>query len=214
MATPLVIPNAALIKLFWAQGTRSWLNVFGAVGTGALPPINQALADALLTGVQGELSGSTLISHLAATTLFMGVSIKDISAPNRGEFLGESSGTPGTGVTDPLPLSNAICITLRTALAGKSFRGRVYYSGFTEDANDASGRATAAAGGAARSFTSGLNGVLTGSGLQMAVLSRPAAAVTIPAKTTAARAGQATAVIQWDSRNTKWESQRRRTGRD
>ncbi len=105
-------------------------------------------------------------------------------------------------------------VTLRTALAGKSFRGRTYFSGFDEGENDATGRQSAAVNAAIVAAVSGINQVLVTHSLAIAVLSRPQAARTIPAKDIFFRAGTANAVTSFIARNSKWESQRRRTGRD
>lgn len=210
----LVIPNAALVTLVWSGETRTWRNVLGAVGTGALPAIDQALANALFTGISTAAGFVNLLALLAPTVVFETLTIRDISGPNRAEFTAAGTPVSGGGIGDALPLSVAAVVTVRTALAGKSFRGRTYFSGFTEGQNDATGRQLPAVNTAIVGAMTSINSILAGHSLTVAVLSRPRDAKTIPAKTIAAKTGQGTAVSTFIARNTKWESQRRRTGRD
>jgi hypothetical protein len=208
-----VITGAAVLKLQWSGVTRTWLNVLGLRATGAFPVIDQALANAIHTTVNTSLTASGLLPHLASTTIFERISIRSLNAAAQPEINSTGTPTAGGGTTDPLPLNNAVCVTLRTALAGKSFRGRTYIAGYDEAANDAGGRVLAAANEGARAFLANLNANLAAQGFTLAVLSRATDAVTIPAITRPARTGQVNAVTAVIMRDTKWESQRRRTGR-
>jgi hypothetical protein len=210
----LVIPNGAMMTLNWSGETRNWKNVIGMMVTGGSVTFNQALADTLFSGITTAAGFVTLLAALAPTVVLQNLSVRDLRAPNLPEFT--SAGTPvsGGGTGDALPLSVAAVVTIRTALAGKSFRGRTYFSGFDELMNDAQGRQSAAVNTAIVSAMTSMNSIMAGNGLTVAVLSRPVDAKTIPAKTTPARTGHATAVSAFVARNTKWESQRRRTGRE
>lgn len=214
MAPPFVIQNCCQLKIVWSGPSRTWLNVFGIRAPGAFPVIDQALADGIHATVGATISSSGLVSHLASTVVFERILLRSLNTPNQPEF--SSAGTPisGAGGLEVLPLSIATCITLRTALAGKSFRGRTYISGFDEGQNTAAGRIATAANSAARLFVEQLSGNLGGSGFQLAVLSKPTDAKTIPAKTYGARAGQGNAVTAVIARDDRWDTQRRRTGRE
>lgn len=213
MPTPVVIPNAMTMTLNWSGETRTWSNVIGCMGAPTLPTIDQTLANALMTALGSQANFVVLLGQLAPTVVLESVSIRDISAPNRAEFTSTSTPLAGGGTGDPLPLNVASCVTLRTAGAGKRFRGRIYFSGFTEAANDATGRMSTAAFNASTSGAQGIFAAVAAHGLQMAVLGRPRAAVTIPAVSRPALDGIATAVSGLVTRDQKWESQRRRTGR-
>jgi hypothetical protein len=139
--------------------------------------------------------------------------VRDLRTANLPEFESSPQDVPGTGTGDVLPLNVAACLTLRTALAGKSFRGRQYFSGFTEAQNDAAGRVAPAVNTAIKNLFDNFGNAMVAHGWTPAVLSRPADAVTIPAKTTPARVGQGNPITASIARNLKWESQRRRTGR-
>jgi len=187
--------------------------VLGLKAIGAFPTIDQALANQIHTIVNTSLTNSGILTHLASTVTFERVGIRSLNAASQPEFTSTGTPTAGGASLDVLPLSTAACVTIRTALAGKSFRGRTYISGFGEEANDASGRILAAANDAAANLIAQINQNLAPAGFTLAVLSRPADAKTIPEKTIPARVGQGNAMTSALVRNTKWESQRRRTGR-
>jgi hypothetical protein len=209
----LVIANTVLLRVMWSGGGRSWQQVFAARGNPGLPVVDQGLADALSTAWGAQMSASGLLPLLSTGVTFTGLAVRDISAANKAEFISAAGEMAGTGLGDLLPLSVAACVTLRTAGAGKSFRGRTYFSGFIESENDASGRQAAAVNTAVVSLLNNFNTQLGAHTLALAVASRPADAVTIPAISRPARTGQSNPVTSIIARNTKWESQRRRTGR-
>lgn len=67
----------------------------------------------------------------------------------------------GTAVTGPIPAQNAIVVSWRTALAGRSFRGRTYLAGFDKTAMDDNNHGLTSAnqtviGNAARALVDGL----------------------------------------------------------
>lgn len=208
-----VIGQAAQVKFFWSAGTRSWLNVVGVQGSPILPTIDQTLAESLFTEAKAYFTTSGLQVGLGPTVSFAAMSIRSIHAANLPEFKSSGAAAAGTGTGDLLPLSAAACVTFRTAGAGRSFRGRSYISGFVEGANDATGRIVGGFNTAAAAFFQAFHDAMPGHGLSMAVLSMPRDAVTIPAKTIVGKSGFANPVIGISVRNTKWESQRRRTGR-
>lgn len=74
--------------------------------------------------ILAELSQDVTYSEIEVTNLggvATGQYIFNISPPDAGDV--------GVGA---LPGSNALCVTLRTALAGRRFRGRKYFSGLPE----------------------------------------------------------------------------------
>ena len=189
------------------------MNVLGLVGNPGLPTINQAFVDSLFAAVKADAATTSLLALMPGTITFTGLSVRDISQANRAEFNSTGAAVAGTGTGDPLPLSNACCVTIRTAGAGKSFRGRVYITGFNESQNDATGRQAAAVNTACQAFIQAVDFHTTVVGAIIGVLSPPRDAVTIPAVNRAAKPGFVTARTAFETRNTKWESQRRRTGR-
>lgn len=212
MANP-VIDNAGQLVLNWSGPQRTWKNVIGLTTISTFPTFNQALAESIFTAIRNASSTTALMTHMATTTILESVSIRSLAAANQPLYT--STGVPlaGGGAGDSLPLSVAACVTIRTPLAGKSFRGRVYLSGWDEGENDASGRITGAANAAAQAFMSGLDQAIQAENLVVGIISKARDAVTIPAKTIPSKNGFVTARNLFLVRDTKWESQRRRTGR-
>lgn len=179
---PLVIPNAVLVRLIWAQGGTPYaVNVYGATKSGAVT-VDQNFANALSTSVKTEVAASGLFANISNTVTHLSTSVRDISQPNRPEYTGNAAPTAGTDAGNLLPPQVAFCITLRTDLAGKSYRGRSYLPGFTVAHTTATGAATAGLQTNAIAFVNAVKAAMTANNLTMAVLSRQllsAAAVTL-----------------------------------
>src|SRR5689334_18708054 len=124
---PLVISNAVKVRLHWSYNGKLGFNVLGGqVGGGYTN--SQGHADALGTAVLARFTSSGLKALCATTTSLLAVGIRDVRSANLVEYVSTASAVPGTGSGDPLPNQDAAVVTLRTALAGKHFRGRVYFS--------------------------------------------------------------------------------------
>lgn len=222
MAVPQIIPNGAYVRLLWSIGGELALNVFAA-RIGATTLINQSLAESLGAAIKSNFS--TLLSSNCATGVsLVRVGVRDMRVEHQPEYRDTGAPISGFGVEDCLPGNVAVCITLRTALAGKSFRGRNYIGGFTEAANDAEGRISAEAATNAVNFVTAIGTSMTSNGLTLAVASRPAERTVVnetvfhndgtstvrKISEQTAKAGQLNDVIAIESRNTAWETQRRR----
>lgn len=88
------------------------------------------LADELITWWQG-----TVKAGQPTTLALEAVRITDLTTVNSPQ-LTDATGLPaaGTGASPSLPNNVALCITKRTLLRGRSFRGRIYHPGLTEGA--------------------------------------------------------------------------------
>lgn len=195
MAGPLVVPSSVQVRLFWTYNGISGVNVLGGIVAGGYVN-SQAIANAIDTAVKGHLTTSGLKALLATTTSLDAVGVRDVRAANQPEFIGTGAPVAGTGVGNPLPNELAAAITLRTALAGKSFRGRTYFSGAIVTQSDAAGRIVAGFNTALTTFMTNVQGDLGASGITLAVLSR--------------KLLQSNAVTAIVARDTQWDSQRRR----
>lgn len=198
----LIVPQAAQMRLIWSlSGVLYALNVMGVVNAGGIA-ITQALANTIGTAIK---SGMTSSGHAAAVhnlVALANIGIRDIRTANQSEFLDTGAALAGTGTGDLLPLQTASCVTLRTALAGRSFRGRCYLPGFGEINNSATGTLVGSASGVA--FVTAIKAALVASALDLGVISRPAPDA-IPA-----RAGSINVVTSIVSRDAVWDTQRRR----
>lgn len=191
----LVIPGSVQVRLHWTMNGADAFNVLGgSVGGGFAN--SQAIANALDGAVKGHLTSSGLAALLATTTALVSVGIRDIRAANEVEFVGTGAAVPGTGAGNPLPNEVAATVTLRTAKAGKSFRGRMYLGGFIVGENTAAGQISAGLNAAMVSFVEGVQGDMAAQGITLAILSKKLLTNT-----------PVTAVL---TRDTLWDSQRRR----
>jgi hypothetical protein len=223
MALPLVIPSTVQIRLLWILNAQLGVNVLHGIAAGGTV-VNQALANTLGTSIKSAFT-TNLAPHMNSNTALTKVGVRDIRAANLPEFLDVATGVGGVAVGDALPSNVALCLTLRTASSGKSFRGRAYIGGWAETVNINNGVADTIASTSAVAFMTAVSNAFTASGLTLAVASRPAERYTIvktvfhnDGTTTGetigqgnARAGSATPVTVIESRSAGWESQRRRT---
>lgn len=221
----LVVANAAQLRLIWGLNT----NVFAAINVlGVSKPagitITQTLANTIGAAVRAALSSSGLAAELHTATSLNKVGLRDISAPNLTEFFDTGAAVPGTATGDVLPRQTALVVTLRTAKAGASFRGRVYIGGFSELANQTGANAAPTTTAACGAFVSAVKAALVTNGMDLGIVARPSEArvetvtVTHPDGTTSsktkshpARPGGVTPVTTVEVRNAVWDSQRRRT---
>ncbi len=139
-------------------------------------------------------------------------------------FIDTGGPVVGTATGDALPRGTALCVTLRTARAGRSYRGRTYLGGFGEGDNDTDASASSTLVTLGVAFLTAVQAAMAASGWQMAVLSRPAEAysttktithadgsTTVDTKSHPSRPGFGTAVTSITARNDVWDSQRRRS---
>lgn len=223
MAVSPVIPNCVQIRLLWVSNGQLAINVLNAqAGAGVV--VNQALANSLGSAIKSAF-GTNLAAQYTATTALTRVGVRDMRQANQAEFLDVSPAQPGTAVGDALPNSTSLMLTMRTALSGKSFRGRIYLPGMAETANINQGEIASAASNAALAFIAALQAALTAANLILAIASRAAELTTLvrtvfhndgtqtskTVSTTKAKAATLTPVTAVSQRTSLWESQRRRS---
>lgn len=208
-AHPLVLDTAVQVRLRWSLNGKLVANILGGqVGGGYTN--SQAHANALGTAVIGRFTSSGLKALSASTTEMLGVGIRDVREANLVEYLSAAGGVVGTGAGDPMPNTTAAVVTLRTAFAGKHFRGRVYFGGANEAQNDAAGHIVAAYNTALVAFMEGVQSDMGTEGITLAVLARPAFANLVPPDDIETYAGAVTPVTGIEARDVVWDSQRRR----
>jgi len=219
---PLVVPNAVQIRLMYTLSGNSAFNVIHArkLGTQVL---NQALANLIGSAIKSAWT-TTLGPMMGISTGLAKVGIRDLSAANQPEYLDSGVVVTGTSIADPLPTNVASCVTLRTALSGKSMRGRVYLGGFTEAENENTATQAQTSADASTAFLEAVSDALTANGMTLGVLSRPSYSYvdnrtwTLSNGSTLvdqtgrgnARPGAINDVTLIQSRSNGWESQRRR----
>lgn len=198
----LVVPNSGQLRLIWALGGQLYaLNVLGVVNNTSVA-ITQALTNTIGTAIKSALTSSGHVGALHTTVTLANIGLRDLRTANTAEFLDTGGAVAGTGTGDVLPPQIAMCVTLRTAQAGRSFRGRVYLPGFNEASNSVTGTLTSTASSVA--FVTAIKAALVASSLDLGVLSRPAPTAPVP------RAGFITTVTSIVARDSVWDTQRRR----
>jgi len=223
MAVSPIIPSTVQVRLLWSLAGQGAINVLHGIVPGGFVA-NQAIANTLGAAIKAAFS-TNLGPLFTANCALMRVGIRDMRTANNFEWLDEGAAVGGVLAGEALPPNVALCITLRTEKSGKSFRGRVYLGGWSEQENSATGTALASASSAGVAFLTGVSAAMGNSGMTLAVASRNAEHVVVTRETfhadgtttvdtlsdTAARAAQSTIVTEVQSRDANWETQRRRT---
>lgn len=174
----LVVPSAALIRLVWtAGGTAFAVNVLGARKlAGTL--LTQADANSVGGVVMSAFTSSGYAAQVHSSIALASVGLRDISQASQPEFVATTASVPGTAAGGKLlPPQVALVCTLRTLLAGKSYRGRFFAPGWADAALEPAGTATPAAQTAVAQFMTVLSVNLGGAGVNLAVVSRKLAQV-------------------------------------
>ena len=172
--------------------------------------VTPALADAVSTSV-GNLWNANLAALTPNVVAYAGVSLRDLR--DQGFPLVDSTvpGHVGTApIAEALPLQIAACLTIRTNKAGRKYRGRMYWVGFGESANDATNHMTAACKTALDAFAAGFQAASNVSGLQLGVTHRPTAFDPITGLPISPGLGFTTPAIAVVCRDNVWDTQRRR----
>lgn len=219
----LQISGAAQLKLYYSVNSTLVINVMGAIITGN-PIFNQALANTIGSAIKGNFAAGPG-PLMPSTSILARVGLRDLRQPNLPEFRDTGATAAGSGAaSDALPPGLAICLTLRTAGSGKSFRGRTYISGWNEAQNTASGAQAVGAATAAINYVNFIDTTLKGSGMALGVLSYPSEKKVLTEttfhtdgsstvrvlSTTKAKTGSVNQVTSVENRQALWEHQRRR----
>lgn len=205
MPLSLVISGAARLRLLWASGGSLYaINVIGVVNPGSIA-ITQAIANTLDSAVKASFASSGLNAQISPNVSLVSVAIRSLHAANQPEFVGNGAAAAGAAATqtDMLPPQTALVITLRTLLAGKRYRGRVFLPGYCENVNSLGGVITSTT--ASVNFVTAIKANLVTSSLDMGVIHiEPAAAGATNLS------GFITPVSAIVARDSVWDTQRRR----
>lgn len=218
----MVVPAGAQVTLYFSLNGVLAMNRLGGLVTGS-PTFDQTLANTLGSAIKATWSAD-MAGQCTSGTSLVRVGVRDLRADNLHEFRDTNAPVSGTATGDAMPGNVAMCITLRTATAGKSGRGRVYLGGWAESANGPNGTASATAQTQGVLFVQHVDVNMQAAGMSLAVLTLPQLDTVITQTVTnangtttvrtlshqTAKPGQARDVIIVESRGVGWESQRRR----
>lgn len=120
-------PHGASARLVWTAGLREWSNILWFTKTNFTQTDMEVLAAALKAAFDSNAQ-----SVISMTASLDRVEITD--GRTEGAQIVQSTGTPvgGGASADMMPISTAFVITSRTGLRGRSYRGRIYFSGMPE----------------------------------------------------------------------------------
>jgi hypothetical protein len=174
-------------------------------------PLNPNIAETIFNAAKTSAGVVSALPQLGTHWVFTGCRVRDLRSPNNPDIPSTGTSVPGTAAGTPLPDQSSIVVTLRTALAGRSFRGRSYTFGWTDAAMNTDGTISDAAAAAALGLINGfLIGIAAGGAFgaihSPALPARPAhGGGTLPAKDYAI-----TQISSVEVRDRIWDTNRRR----
>lgn len=193
---PLVIPATVRVNLIWSLSDVEYaVNVLHYIVPGG-QVVSNATATDLATDIGGAFVASALDSWLADVVDLERLTVRDLRTANQPEY-SATIDAPGLSSTHVLPLQTALVATFRTALAGRSYRGRYYQPGWAETANGAAGSADVTAASDLETFLTNISSPTVQGNLWTLAVMSPTL-------------GASNAVTAIDVRDTTWDTQRRR----
>lgn len=210
----VIIPSCVQVRMIWtlANGKTVYNVLHGSVAGGfnATTAVAQAVYAALLAA-GGWTTWRPLIN---TTNSIAGIDLRDLRTANQPIVQSTGAAVAGTGAGGALPPGDALVVTLRSALVGRSARGRVYLPGLDQAAMAAGGVAAAGTVTAAAGLITALSAALTASSITLAIANPARQGYT--GSTGAAHLARAAGVIPVTAivcRNNIIDHQRRRAGR-
>jgi hypothetical protein len=208
-----VIPNTVEVRLRWEVAGQSFSNIYhGQSPTGTAA--SDANAQALFASISNGFTSSGWSGFVHPTCSLFQVGLKSLHVANQVEHFSTGAAVPGAAAGAGAPLNAAIVVTLRTAQAGRAFRGRSYLGGIADNALQNMFQSTGAANTAAAAFVTAIMNGLSAISAPMGIAQRALQAGTDHAgNPLPARAANIIPVTIAEVHNARIDSQRRRTGR-
>lgn len=139
----VAIPNTGQIVLNWNSSSGGGVNVLH-FRVAPLFTFNLASANGISAAWSaGRNVAGGFRQYQHPTIVYTGLTIRDIRTPFQPAIASTPVVEAGTSASGQMPNEVAVVTTLRTALAGRRFRGRMYHFGFTNNAVDASNQIAA-----------------------------------------------------------------------
>jgi hypothetical protein len=167
---PIIIPNAIQVNLVWnlASGKQVVNVLHGQVAAGF--NATSAVAQAVYAAIIASGQWTSWAAFLHTTDQFAAVQIRDLRTGSQPLVQSTGAAVSGTGAGVALPPGVSMTITLRTASAGRNFRGRVYLPGLDSGAFVAgTGAFSAGAQTAGVNFITEVQTALNASGITLSI---------------------------------------------
>jgi hypothetical protein len=156
------------VLIHLATHGRAQLNVAHMQYTTA-GPLNPNIADTMFTAFKNALTGANAEAQWASTFSVTGMGVIDLRSAANPELPSTTAALVGTGTGNALPDQVSIVVTARTALTGRSHRGRIYTFGYIQAACMADGTISDAAAAAAVAYGNALYTACTAGGGVLAI---------------------------------------------
>lgn len=210
---PYVIPLCVAVALRWnstnGKVVRNILHGSISGGFANSSPIAQAVYAAVIASA----AWTAWKPYVYSANGLAGIDIRDMRVTTNPWFPSTGGATAGTGAAAEVPAGVALCVTLKTAMAGRGYRGRCYLPGLdTTAVTAATGAIVPAANTAAVNFITAVQTALAASGITLAIAEPPRNAYTslITGVNIPQRSATVTPVTSITTRSTTFRSQRRR----
>jgi hypothetical protein len=204
-------PNTVAVKIKWTLHGRPQLNVLHGEYVLA-GPLNPNIAQNIFAAISGTFVSDAYEGVLATTTQLAGVSVLDLRSSGIPDVPSTGDAIAGTATGLAMPDMVSFVLTERTAMTGRSHRGRIYTLGWATDFVMADGTALPAAVSTAVTWYRSVQAAMAAEGVTLAI--RSAALPDRPSKpggTLPAKDYEITPVTIIEARDFIFDTNRRRT---
>lgn len=209
---PVVVPQAAQISIVWAldDGKEAHNVLYGRYSGGFAGTVAQA--NSILTTLTTGATWTAMAAFMPTTGGIVRVTIRDVNTANQAIIPSSAAGALGASVSPGLPAEVALCVTLRTGLAGKANRGRMFVPNFATNALATGNVVAPAVVTAVQNWANGqIPAAFLAQGYTLVIGQKARAAYTGTTGTPhPARPANTVQVSSLTVRDNHWDSQRRR----
>lgn len=208
---PVVIPNCMQVVLNWTLSDgKTGHNVLYGRSPG-IPAPTPTLAETIRTALTSGAAWTNFANLIVPTCALASVTLRSVHEANQPMVQSTGAAATGTSSSTALPSEVALCVTLRTALAGRSNRGRMFLPGYGANMVDTGNVVLAGAVTGTQTWAAGFISIFAGAGLTL-VIGQKARQAYVGSTGTShpARAAGSVPVTQLVVRDNHWDSMRRR----
>lgn len=196
------VPNVCSFVVEYGTTAIQWTNTFYCYYTSW----NETLQLQVANAIHDHLS-TELMPLLAQDWYLLKVTSYDLSEEFGPVVVSTESAVAGTLTDPPLAINCAMVMTMRTGNRGRSGRGRHYIAGWTEAQGGSVGFVNQSLADDVEDVYTGLHNLLDGLGIDVRIVQRWSEGVKLTN-------GNPISVTQYEVRNLRYGSQRRRLARE
>lgn len=196
------VPNTCSFVVEYGSTARQWTNTFYGYHTSWNETLQLQVADAIMLDLANEL-----MPLIAQDWSIRKVTSYDLRTETGPVVVSTETPTAGSQLDDPLAINCAMVMTMRTGNRGRSGRGRHYIAGFTEVQGGSTAFGSQVLADDVEDAYVHLHNLLDGINVDLRIVQRWANKVEL-------EEGNTISITQFEVRNLKYGSQRRRLGRE